>query len=170
MAEMATPRIKRALYGEYRRPVDEKSRVSIPAEFRPILHGQRGSFFLNRGFERCVMGYPEEKWDRVLDLVSAAPLDDQNMRQFKRAFYSGAREVSCDQQGRVVIPQSLMEYGAVGREVIIVGLSDFIEIWDAEAWGKWLEQSMESYEKTAEKLIQSASQTKEGSQETRRDA
>ncbi|NQT84432.1 MraZ N-terminal domain containing protein, partial [bacterium] len=64
---MTKLRIRRALYGQYRRPVDEKGRISIPAEFRPILQGQRGSFFLNRGFERCIMGYPEEKWERVLE-------------------------------------------------------------------------------------------------------
>jgi len=160
--------IKRALYGQHKRPIDEKGRVSIPAEFRPILHGERGSFFLNRGFERCIMAYPEKKWERVLDLVGAAPLDDTNTRWFKRTFYSGAREVSCDQQGRILIPQALMDYAGISKEkeVVIVGLSDFVEIWNAEAWDKWLEQSVESYEKMAEKLIQSAAPPREGQGET----
>jgi len=159
---MSGPRIKRPLYGEYRRPVDDKSRVSIPAEFRPILQGERGSFFLNRGFEKCIMGYPERKWERVLDLVNEVPLEDRNTRWFKRTFYSGSREVSCDQQGRVLIPQILMKYAGITREVVIVGLSDFIELWDAEAWDTWLAESMDSYEKMAEKLIQSATPAKEG--------
>ncbi len=163
---MNPTRIKRALYGQYRRPVDEKGRISIPAAFRPILHGQRGSFFLNRGFERCIIGYPEEKWERVLDLVNGAALDNTNTRWFKRAFYSGAREVSCDQQGRILLPQALVEHAGLTKEVVIIGLSDFIEIWDAEAWDKWLEQSMNSYEKMAEKLIESATSGKEGRDET----
>jgi len=163
---MTKLRIRRALYGQYRRPVDEKGRISIPAEFRPILQGQRGSFFLNRGFERCIMGYPEEKWERVLELVSRAPLDNTNTRRFKRTFFSGAKEVSCDQQGRILIPQALAQYAGITREVAIVGLSDFIEIWDAEAWDKWLEQSMDSYEKMAEKLVQPATSENKGQDET----
>jgi len=163
---MSPPTIRRALYGQYRRPVDEKGRVSIPAEFRPILQGQRGTFFLNRGFERCIMGYPEEKWEAVLGLVNGTPLDNSNTRRFKRAFYSGAKEVSCDQQGRIPIPQALMEYAGISREVVIVGLSDFIEIWDAEAWDKWLEESIDSYEKMAEKLVQSATPEQEARDNT----
>ncbi len=161
-----SPAIRRALYGQYRRPVDEKGRISIPAEFRPILHGQRGSFFLCRGFERCIMGYPEEKWERVLEMVNGGALDDLNTRNFKRAFYSGGKEVSCDQQGRILIPQALVEHAGITKEVVIIGVSDFIEIWDAEAWDKWLEQSMDSYEKIAEKLIQSAAPAKGVQDET----
>jgi MraZ protein len=114
------------------------------------------------------MGYPEEKWDRVLDLVNQAPLDSTNTRHFKRRFFSGAREVSCDAQGRILIPQALMNYAGISkeRETVIVGLSDFIEIWDAQAWDKWFEESTESFEKTAEKLIESASPTREGPEET----
>jgi MraZ protein len=163
---MSSSRIRRPLYGEYRRPVDEKGRVSVPAEFRPILQGERGSFFLNRGFEKCIMGYPERKWERVLDLVDDVSLDDRNTRWFKRTFYSGAREVSCDQQGRVLLPQVLAKYAGISKEVVIVGLSDFIEVWDAEAWDSWLAQSMDSYEKIAEKLIESAAPGKESTNET----
>lgn len=163
---MCSTRTKRALYGQYRRPVDEKGRISIPAAFRPILQGQRGSFFLCRGFGRCIMGYPEEKWERVVDLVNATALEDSNTRKFKRAFFSGAKEVSCDQQGRILIPQALVEHAGITKEVVIIGVSDFIEIWDAQVWDKWLEESMDSYEKTAEKLIRSATPEKEGRDET----
>lgn len=162
---MPSLNVKRALYGEYKRPVDDKGRVSMPVEFRAILQGQRGSFFLNRGFERCIMGYPEEKWEKVLDLVNTAPLDDTRMRKFKRTFYSGAKEVSCDSQGRILVPQPLMEYAGITRQVVIVGLSDFIEMWDAEAWEKWLEQSIEQYEKMAEELVQQATPETKGQEE-----
>ena len=141
--------------------MDEKGRVSIPADFRPILLGERGSFFLNLGIERCIVGYPEEKWDRVVGLVNAVPLDNANTRWFKRAFFSGAKEVSCDQQGRILIPQALMEYAGITKEVVIVGVSDRIEIWDADAWDKCIEESMGAYGKTAEKLTESKIQGRE---------
>ena len=158
---MKAARPIRAFYGQYRHSIDEKGRLSIPADFRPILLGERGSFFLNRGFEWCIMGYPEEKWQRVLGLVNAVALDDTNTRWFKRMFFSHAKEVSCDRQGRILIPQPLTEYAGITKEVVIVGVSDFVEIWDAATWDQSLQKTMDAYGKMAEKVIQSAAPGRE---------
>jgi len=151
---MNTP--TRAFYGQYRHSVDEKGRVSIPAAFRYLLMGQRGSFFLNRGFEGCIMAYPEEKWGRVVELVNSVPLDDENMRWFKRQFFSGAKEVSTDQQGRVLLPQFLKDHAKITAEVVVVGVADYVEIWDAPTWDKSVEEKMSTYARSAEKVIRSA--------------
>lgn len=146
----------RAFYGQYRHSVDEKGRVSIPAAFRYLLMGQRGSFFLNRGFEACIIAYPEEKWGRVVDMVNSAPLDDENTRWFKRQFFSGAKEVSTDQQGRVLLPQFLKDHARITSDVVVVGVADYVEIWDAATWDKSVEERMSSYARAAERVIQSA--------------
>ncbi len=164
---MPVPRPKRAFYSHYRHSVDEKGRVSMPADFRPLLLGDRGSFFLNRSIERCIVAYPEEKWDRVLDMVNAVPLDDENTRWFKRAFFSYAKEVSCDQQGRILIPQALMEYARITKEVVIVGVSDYVEIWDAESWDKSLERTTQGYGRSTENMIHPTSPVKKVPDETK---
>jgi len=111
------------------------------------------------------MAYPEEKWDRVLELVNARPLDDENTRWFKRAFFSGAKEVSCDQQGRILLPQFLKDYAGITTDVVIVGVSDYVEIWDAETWEKSIEERMGEYGKSAEKMVESAVRGKKPSEE-----
>jgi MraZ protein len=151
---MTTP--TRAFYGQYRHSVDEKGRVSIPAAFRYLLMGQGGVFFLNRGFEGCIMAYPEEKWARVAELVNAVPLDDENTRWFKRQFFSGAKDVSTDQQGRVLLPQFLKDHANIATEVMIVGVGDYAEIWDAPTWDKFADEKKSTYARSAEKVIQSA--------------
>jgi MraZ protein len=157
----------RAFYGQYRHSVDEKGRVSIPAAFRYLLLGQRGSFFLNLGFEGCIMAYPEEKWSRVVRLVNEIALDDENTRWFKRQFFSAAKEVSTDQQGRILLPQFLKDYATITTDVVVVGVADYVEIWDAATWDKSVEERMSSYARTAETLIRSAlagkKQVEEGS-------
>ena len=55
-------------------------------------------------------------------------------RDVQRAFFAGAMEASPDRQGRVAIPQGLREFAALERDVVVVGLFDHIEIWDAAAW------------------------------------
>ncbi len=153
---MTAARPIRAFYGQYRHSVDEKGRVSVPADFRPLLMGERGSCFLNHGFEGCIMAYPEEKWERVLELVNERPLDDENTRWFKRAFFSGAKEVSADGQGRILLPPFLKDYAGISRDVVVVGMSDYVEFWDAETWEKSIKERMSDYGKSAEKMIESA--------------
>ncbi len=157
---------KRAFLGQYRHSVDEKGRVSIPADFRPLLLGERGSFFVNWGVERCVMAYPEDKWEQIVEMVNAVAIEDENTRWYKRAFFSGAREVSCDQQGRILIPQPLMEYARITKEVVIVGVSNRVEIWDAETWDASLPQALNEYGKRTERMTHSSPPTKSRPDET----
>lgn len=162
---MATTTPTRAFYGQYRHSIDEKGRVSIPSAFRYLLMGQRGSFFVNRGFEGCIIAYPEEKWDGVVQMVKSIPLDDENTRWFKRQFFSAAKEVSTDQQGRVLLPQFLKDYAKIATDVVVVGVADYVEIWDAQTWDKAVEERMSSYARVAETLIQSALAGKRQAQE-----
>jgi MraZ protein len=141
-------------YGQYRHSVDEKGRLSIPADFRPMLLGDEGQFFINRGFEGCIMAVPERKWERVRKRVNAAAIENEKIRWFKRTFFSGVKKVSCDQQGRILIPQFLMEYAKITKEVVIIGISDSIEIWDAETWNTLFEQHIGQYEQMAEQFTQ----------------
>ena len=67
-------------------------------------------------------------------------------------FYSGAQAATCDKQGRVGLPQNLIEYAGLKRDVVLVGLSDGVEVWDAETWDAQLAESLDSFEETARKL------------------
>ena len=49
-------------------------------------------------------------------------------------FYESRGLLSPDRQGRVAIPQGLREFAGLERDVVVVGLYDHIEIWDAAAW------------------------------------
>jgi MraZ protein len=51
------------LLGEYECKIDDKSRMRLPSGLISQL-GKREtySFVVNRGFEKCLMLYPEEVW------------------------------------------------------------------------------------------------------------
>ena len=73
-------------------------------------------------------------------------------RNFKRAFYSGAGEAVFDKQGRIVIPQPLLEYADIKRDVVIVGVSDAVEIWDAAKWDESEPGLLNNLSQAAEQL------------------
>jgi MraZ protein len=70
----------------------------------------------------------------------------------QRFFYSGAAEAELDKQGRVMIPTSLAEHAALGKEVVVAGIRDHLEIWDRAAWREHLHEIEGSAEDVAERL------------------
>ena len=140
-------------YGEYRHTVDDKCRLSIPSRFRTILQGdENDTFYLTRGLDKCVLLCTKGKWQELESTFTKHSLTNQAARFFKRAFYSGANPSSFDKQGRITLPQNLLDYAGIKREVVIVGVSDAIEIWDARRWDKSIGDYLENYEKAAQEL------------------
>jgi len=140
-------------YGEYRHTVDEKSRLSIPSRFRTLLVGDgNDKFYLTRGLDKHLLLCTTTKWQELETKFTKHSLTNAAARNFKRAFYSGAGEVTFDKQGRIAIPPTLLEYAEIRREVVIVGVSDAIEIWDADKWSKSIGSLLENFGQAAEEL------------------
>lgn len=149
-------------YGEFRHTVDDKSRLSIPCKFRTVLVGDGNEkFFITRGLERHLLLCTAKKWHDLETGFTKHPLTSLTARNFKRAFYSGAAEVSFDKQGRIAIPQHLLDYAGIKRDVVIIGVSDSIEIWDAVKWDASEVELLENLGQIAEKLGQLNSENKE---------
>jgi MraZ protein len=70
----------------------------------------------------------------------------------KRFFFSAAVEAEPDKQGRIVVPPALGAHARLGREVVVAGVHDHLEIWDRAAWRQHLEEVEGSAEHVAERL------------------
>lgn len=136
------------LLGTYEHSVDEKNRLTLPARFREAF---ADGLFLARGMDGCVAVYTRAAWEQ-LDSVRLAELDpfSHEARQMSRFFYAGAVDAELDRQGRVVLPQPLIDHAALGRDVVVAGLRDHLEIWDRNAW----QTQMEEVERNAERVAQ----------------
>jgi len=142
-------------YGEYRHSLDPKGRLIIPAKFREVFETHKiASFFITRGLDRCLFVFTAAEWKMQDEKFKAMPFTKHEARQFNRLYFSGASEVSCDNQGRILIPPYLKEYAAIQQDVMIVGVSNRIEIWAIEKWNTYFNESLSSFEHIAEKLIE----------------
>lgn len=135
--------------GTYTHSVDEKGRVTLPARFRELL-GDR--FVVTRGFDQCLFVYPEAEWAGLEDKLAGQPLGGSDARAFKRLFFASACDAEPDRQGRVLLPQHLREHARIDREVVIIGVSDRVEIWARDRWEEYSQGRIGSYEELAEKL------------------
>jgi MraZ protein len=120
-----------AFLGEYKHSLDAKGRVILPADFRPPL---AAGAVLGVGKHNCLVVYTQEGWQRVSERVQEIARNGDDEFAAARAFFAGARPVTPDGQGRVPIPENLREYAGLTRDVVVTGMSSFIEIWDAEKW------------------------------------
>lgn len=136
--------------GEFLHTIDSKGRLIIPAKFREALGDQ---FITTKGLDNCLFLYPQQEWQIFEDKLKKLPLSQPNARSFVRFFFSGATECEFDKQGRILLPANLREYAALEKDVVVVGVMNRIEIWEAARWKEYSLEAENNYEKAAESLV-----------------
>ncbi len=141
-------------YGEFSHFIDKKNRLILPSRFRDTAKGNFiEKFFLTRGLDKCLFMFGEEEWKASEQKFKAMSFTNQDARKFNRLYFSGAVEVIADKQGRILIPAYLKDYAGIKKDVVLIGVSNRIEIWAKELWAEFYRLNLESFEETAEKLI-----------------
>ena len=138
------------LLGSYDHTIDDKNRLTLPAKFRQAF---ADGVVVTRGLDGCLYAFRRPDWDRLVEsrLAALDPLSPEG-RRLQRHFFSGASETELDKQGRVMVPRELMQHAKLGREVVVAGVNDRLEIWDRDAWRKELAEVEGSAEDVAERL------------------
>ncbi|WP_413627065.1 division/cell wall cluster transcriptional repressor MraZ [Fructilactobacillus vespulae] len=136
--------------GEYRHNIDQKGRIIIPAKFREQLGDQ---FVITRGLDGCLFGYTQSEWEKVQKEINELPFNKRDARTFARLFFSAATECEIDKQGRVNLPDPLIKYAGLIKSCVLTGVSTRFEIWDADKWDAYNEQSQDDFNEIAENLL-----------------
>jgi len=138
------------LLGAHEHTIDDKNRLTLPAKFRQAF---ADGVVVTRGLDGCLYAFRRPDWDRLVEsrLAALDPLSPEG-RRLERFFYSGASETELDKQGRVMLPRELIEHAKLGREVVVAGVNERLEIWDRATWRKELAEVEGSAEDVAERL------------------
>ena len=135
--------------GEYQHTLDAKGRVSLPRKFRDATGGR---LVVSKGFERSLAVYTVEGYEAFLaGLVSGGDMT-RDVRAVRRHFTVGADEVEVDSAGRISLKPQLREFAGLDRDVIVAGVGDHMEIWDAAAWAAYETEHAQTIEDAAEEL------------------
>jgi MraZ protein len=137
------------IIGEYKSAVGEKKRVSLPKKFRNELGD---NLILTRGYENALILVNESMWSKVAQEVINGSFINKNIRDTSRFLVGGATDITIDKLGRFVIPQSLFDYANLKKEIIFIGLVNWVEIWDKEKWEERLEYLKEHGEDIADEI------------------
>ena len=141
-------------YGEHEHSIDRKGRLIIPSKFIEVFkENYVERFFITRGLDSCLFVFAEDEWKKQESRFKSLSFTNSEARQFNRLYFSGACEVSCDRQGRILVPQYLKDFANIKRDVVIVGVSNRMEIWGKEAWQEFFRNTKDSFEKIAENIF-----------------
>jgi MraZ protein len=138
------------LLGEHEHTLDDKNRLTLPARFRQAF---ADGLVVTRGMDGCLVVYTRDGWAEFV-AVRLQGLDpfSKEARQMSRFIFSGAAEAELDKQGRIPLPPALMQHARLGREVVVAGVRDHVEIWDRGVWREHLKEVEGSAELVAERL------------------
>ena len=140
--------------GQFKYSVDSKGRISIPAKLRRhVAPGANETFVMTKGTATCIDIYPLDQWQHIEEkLLKLNPFNPDDAK-FIRMISQFASEDTMDSQARILIPQPLIEYAKIEKEVLILGALKKIEVWNPKIYEEYINQSGESYEQIAAKVM-----------------
>ena len=122
--------------GDFPHTLDDKGRLIMPSKFRNELGT---NFIVTRGLEGCLFVFTESKWNEFTEQLNSKGLSKKDVRSITRFFCSCAMTSDLDKQGRFLVNKNLRELAGIERDVMIIGVSDRIEIWSKEKWNEYSE-------------------------------
>jgi len=139
--------------GAFHHTLDAKGRVSIPVQFRQVLTDRyEETLIVTSDFDQCLVGYPVEEWRQIEDKMKTLPMMQKEVKDFLRFFYSSAVSCPLDRQGRILLPASLRQYAGLNRDVVLIGMSNKIEVWGERQWKEKTGQVSQNAERISSAL------------------
>ena len=136
--------------GTHNPRLDDKGRLLLPAKFRERM---AEGLVVTRGQERCLYVFPMDEFVRVSQQLRSAPMTSKAVRDYLRVFLSGASDEVPDKQGRITIPAGLRQYAGLSRDCTVIGAGERVEVWDTEAWERYLSSTEQAFSDQAEEVV-----------------
>lgn len=140
--------------GKYLYTVDSKNRLSIPAKLRKYISQEaQNTIIIQLGLNKCLQLYPYDKYKTMMERLNKLNPFDPEQAYVKRRILEEVYEEELDGQYRIKLPAELLKKVNITRDVIILGQSDYMEVWDPEEYEKYKNEFAEPYEKVVQRVM-----------------
>ncbi len=139
---------------EYSCKLDAKGRLVLPARMKANLpEASSSELFMREGFEPCLELYPLVEYKKIYSKIAGLNEFNAEYRRLQRNFFRGSATVELDSAGRLLIPKSMLQYAKLDKEIVVVGMGNRMEIWNPEAYEKFLITDPQELSDLAEKHL-----------------
>jgi MraZ protein len=147
-AKPPTPKAKvLPLTGTYQCSLDEKGQLTLPRAIRDQLNGSN-TVLLSPGPDKCLWLTNHPHLERLGERLEQSQANEADVRVFKRLYFAQTEKLSVNSDGRVTIPERLGQFAGLRQEVVLVGVDDHFEVWDAGRWRSYTQQKSAGHSPT----------------------
>ena len=136
-------------FGSFAHSLDEKGRLMIPRKMREELGFK---VYIMKGFDGSLSIYTVERYQKLVEEFNKLSFTQQRNRDYLRAQFATTYEMDVDKLGRLQLPTALLNKFNISRNVIVLGIGDHIEIWDAKKYEEYESGIVDNFEKNAEAI------------------
>ncbi|WP_204734735.1 division/cell wall cluster transcriptional repressor MraZ [Hydrogenophaga laconesensis] len=108
--------------------LDVKGRLSMPTRHRDVLGA---ALTITKHPHGCLMVFPRSAWEQFRDRIASLPMQAQ---WWKRIFLGNAMDVEMDASGRVLVSPELRAAAGISKDVVLLGMGSYFELWDAQVY------------------------------------
>lgn len=153
------------LSGEFRRTLDERYRLSIPAELADPLIAESSECILAKERSGCLSLWNAQQGaarieadvQLVQSKIQAGRLEGRidQVQLLGRLLSTRHKRIELAGRGRLLLPEGFREFLGVeaGGEVMVIGAAVCIELWRPDAWLKHLEEQMPDFRRLLDTLV-----------------
>jgi len=141
--------------GQYSYQIDSKNRINLPSDFRKqFKSSEKNTFIITQGLDQSLWIYPINEWKKIEKELSSLSSISKVNRSFLRNYLRNAKIIIFDKQGRFVLPENLLNFAKISKNVSIIGVLNRIEIWNPEVLKKVDNEKIDHllFESLAEKV------------------
>lgn len=118
--------------------LDVKGRLSMPTRHRDALGA---ALTITKHPHGCLMVFPRGAWEQFRDRIASLPMQAQ---WWKRIFLGNAMEVDMDASGRVLVSPELRSAAGITKDVVLLGMGAYFELWDAQVYAAQEAEAMKA--------------------------
>ncbi len=119
--------------------IDAKGRVSVPSSFRSVLEesGFKGMICYPSPVLNSVEGCGFNRIKKLSDTIDALGPFSKERSAFSTSLLADSHQLSFDTEGRVILPNKLVEFASIKDQVSFVGMGETFQMWDPDKYSEF---------------------------------
>lgn len=139
---------------EYECKLDTKGRLVLPAKIKINLpEVSTNELIIRKGFEPNLILYPMVEYKKIHHKISSLSEFNPEQRKLKRNFFRSIAQVDMDSANRILVPKQMLAHAQIEKEAVLVGMGNYVEMWNPEVFNKHLIEDMNEYSELAQKFL-----------------
>ena len=139
---------------EFECKLDSKGRLVLPAKIKSSLpEVSTTELVLRKGFESNLILYPMLEYKKIHQKISSLSEFNPEQRQLKRIFFRSIAQVEMDGAARILVPKGMLANAKIERDVILIGMGNYIEIWNPDVFNQSLSVNEAEFSDLAQKYL-----------------